>query len=90
MRLEPADLDALQPIIAQTVRAVLAEIDEAHAKIGNGRLAYSESEAAGLLGLARHQLRDCRLRGEIRHTRIAGRVFYTTTQITEFLTNQSS
>ena len=30
------------------------------------RLGYPEAEAAALLGIERHVLRDCRLRGEIR------------------------
>lgn len=62
------DQDGLRAVIQDTVRttvaAVLAQMETDRAKL-NGRLAYSEHEAAALLGLEWHQLRDERRRGRI-------------------------
>jgi hypothetical protein len=55
------------------IREVLAEVDQARAAVPERRLAYSEAEAAALLGLAPHQLRDERLRGKIASSQIVGR-----------------
>lgn len=62
----------LQPVIEATVRATLEAIEHDLQRLGN-RLAFSEVEAANLLGLERHVLRDCRLRGEISFCRLANR-----------------
>jgi hypothetical protein len=58
------DPETLRPLVEQIVREALAQLDSARVTAGD-RLAYSESEAARLLGLRPHQLRDARLRGEI-------------------------
>lgn len=49
------------------------------------RLAYPEAEAAMLLGVARHVLRDARLRGEIKATRIGKRIVYARDELLRFL-----
>jgi hypothetical protein len=64
--------ETLRPIITEIVREVLAQLDQARAALPD-RLAYSEAEAARLLGLHSHQLRDERLRGRITASRIVGR-----------------
>jgi hypothetical protein len=58
------DAEALRPLVREIVAEVLAELHAAEAAAG-GKLAYGESEAAALLSMQPHQLRDCRLRGEI-------------------------
>lgn len=65
------DLEAedLRPLVEQVVTAVLDRMRAAEAQAG-GRLGYRETEAAELLGLRPHQLRDARRRGEIRATRV--------------------
>lgn len=66
------DESKLVPLIKQVVAEVLREMEHLK-KTNTDRLVYSEVEAAGMLGLHRHQLRDIRRRGEISHTRIVGR-----------------
>ena len=78
------DREDLRPLVQLAVAEALGHLEAERAKF-NGRLAYPETEAAGMLGLAKHQLRDVRLRCEIEHTRIAGRVFYTREQLSDFL-----
>ena len=66
------DESRLVPLIKLVVAEVMAEIEQLK-KANTERLVYSEVEAASMLGLHRHQLRDIRRRGEISHTRIVGR-----------------
>lgn len=58
------DADAIRPLVQQIVAEVLGQVAADQAKLG-GRLAYSEAEAAQLLSLHSHQLRDERRRGRI-------------------------
>jgi hypothetical protein len=69
MQLPPA---ALRPIIEQVAAELLARLEADRAGL-DGKLCYSEAEAARLLGLKEHQLRDERLRGRIRASVIVGR-----------------
>jgi hypothetical protein len=79
------DPDALRPLIRAVAEEVLAAVAEDHAQF-NGRLAYSESEAAALLGLQAHQLRDERLRGRIRASVGPGkRILYSRDDLLEYL-----
>lgn len=79
------DRQALSGLVSEIVREALAQVDSAKHKV-NGRLAYSEAEAADLLGLRQHQLRDLRLAGEIEGARYPnGRVFYRRETLIEFL-----
>ncbi|MBI2480722.1 MAG: helix-turn-helix domain-containing protein [Planctomycetia bacterium] len=85
MKLEPSDIDGLRPLIAAVVAEVLTKAALPVGAKDAERLAWSEPEAAGLLGVARHVLRDARLRGEIRSTKIGGRVAYTRKHLTDYL-----
>jgi hypothetical protein len=58
------DPEALRPLIQQIVEATVVRLEDERAALGS-RLAFSEAEAAALLGLHSHQLRDERLRGRI-------------------------
>ncbi len=69
LEINPADL---QPLIRQVVTEALAQLDADRARL-DGKLAYSESEAAQLIGLEPWQLRDERRRGNIRASQIVGR-----------------
>lgn len=61
MMLEPSDLDAIARAVAQH----LQQLESMQQRLGNPeRLAYPETEAAQLLGLPQHVLRDARLRGD--------------------------
>lgn len=78
------DAADLRPVIEHVVAATLERLDAERARF-SGRLAYSEAEAAAALGVPRHVLRDCRLRGEI-HARKIGRAFrYSRDELVRFL-----
>jgi hypothetical protein len=63
----------------------VAQLEADRAKLGS-RLAYTEEEAARLLGLEPHQLRDERGRGRITFSRIVGRrIRYTPEDLAEYL-----
>jgi hypothetical protein len=76
------DADELRPIIREIVGQVLAELGN-----GNGdRLAYLEPEAAQLLGLQPHQLRDLRLAGKIKASKgPRNRALYTRSDLLAYL-----
>jgi hypothetical protein len=69
------DIDDLRPIIERTVSETIAQLDAERRKV-NGRLGYTEPEAAAALGIQRHALRDARLRGEIAASKIGKRIVY--------------
>jgi hypothetical protein len=60
------------PLVEAIVTKVLAKIETAQDRMGD-KLAYDEPEAARLLDLKTHQLRDARLRGDIVASKITGR-----------------
>jgi hypothetical protein len=66
------DPEALRPLVRDIVAEVLTQVRQEEARL-DGRLAYSEEEAARLLGLLPHVLRDERLRGRIAASAIVGR-----------------
>ena len=46
---------------------------------------YTEPEAGALLGIGRHVLRDCRLRGELRGRLVGKRILYERGELLRFL-----
>jgi hypothetical protein len=62
LQFDPA---VLEPLIRRIVEETLAALETERAQIGDGRVAYSEAEAAALLGLQPFQLRDERLKGRV-------------------------
>jgi hypothetical protein len=84
IELDPADL---QPVIEQTITAVLERLEADRALLG-GKLACREAEAARLMGIPPHSLRDARLRGEIRGCRVGSRVLYERSELLAFLARQ--
>jgi len=75
----------IKPLIRATVVEMLEQWKTDQAQLGD-RLAYAEEEAASLLGLKRHQLRDLRLAGKIRCSQIVGRrVRYTREDLLRYL-----
>jgi hypothetical protein len=74
----------LRPLIERVVVATLDHVDATRQKL-DGRLAYTEPEAAALLGVQRHALRDCRLRGEITGSVVGKRVVYAVEELRDFL-----
>ncbi len=65
--------EALKPLVRDIVAEAIAQMEAARAAVPDGKLAYSEPEAAALLGLRVHQLRDERRRGRIQASVIVGR-----------------
>jgi helix-turn-helix protein len=82
------DVDTLRPLVREVVSEVLAALDADRARLGN-RLAFSEAEAAELLGLNGNQLRDLRLDGKIAACRIVGgRIAYQRDDLLRYLTDR--
>ena len=67
------DPSELKPVIQETVAEVLEQREADEARLG-GRLGYTEPEAASLIGVQQHVLRDSRRRGEI-FARLVGKRF---------------
>ena len=86
VKLDTSDIDSLRPLIRIVVQDVLAEIEAAHNKV-NGALGYTEAEAATLIGVAPHVLRDCRLRGEIAARKVGCRYIYPRQSLISYLNN---
>jgi hypothetical protein len=74
----------LEPLITKVVAKVLAQREVNGEKLGD-RLAYNEAEAAALLGVKAHVLRDCRLRGELVGSKVGKRVMYSRDTLLKFL-----
>jgi len=80
------DMEAMRPLVVAVARQVAAEMMGAANAIPDGRLAYSEAEAASMLGLNPHQLRDERRRGRIAASVIVGnRVRYSRDDLVGYL-----
>jgi Helix-turn-helix domain len=85
MKLDASDFTELRLFISEAVKATLAQLEADDARLPTDRIGYSEAEAAGLLGLQRHQLRDARLRGEITARRIGKGYRYGRAALVRFL-----
>ena len=87
MKLEAADLHELRPVIREIVRETLEQFRSESKSVDGrtSRMAHSEPEAAALLGVDRHVLRDARRRGEIKSTKVGGRIAYTPKQLEDYL-----
>ncbi len=81
----PVAAEALRPLIAAVVVEVLDRIGRAEAALPE-RLAFGEAEAARLLSLHVHQLRDERLRGRIKASIGPGRkILYCRQDLCDYL-----
>ena len=59
-------------------------LEEERDRLGE-RLAFREHEAAALLSVERHTLRDARLRGEVEASRLGRRIIYSRDQLLRLL-----
>jgi hypothetical protein len=84
VKLDPADIAELRPLIDAAVRSTVAQIEVADAKLAN-RLAFPELEAAALLGIPGHVLGDARRRGEISARKIGKKYVYSRAALVAFL-----
>jgi hypothetical protein len=79
------DPESLRPLIDAAVAVAIARMEAGRAAL-DGRMAYSEPEAADLLGLKTHQLRDERLRGRISASMGPGRkILYSRDNLARYL-----
>lgn len=78
------DDEDLQPLIHRVIEATLESI-EADRMTLEGRIAFTEQEAAALLGVQRHTLRDARLRGEVTGSKVGKRIVYSKEELRAFL-----
>ncbi len=82
------DADALAPLVRRIVAETLAAVEADRSRLGD-RLAWGEAEAAALLGLHVHQLRDERLRGRIAASKIVGgRIAYLKADLLAYLSSR--
>jgi hypothetical protein len=81
------DRDELRPLVHLAVAEALDRMEEERAKLA-GRLAFTEPEAAVLLGVKPHVLRDCRRRGELQGAKVGSRIVYTRADLLDFLDRQ--
>jgi len=76
----------LQPLVKEIVSELLLAPEGEHLALSpDGRLAYSEPEAATLLGLPAHRLRDARLRGEISARKVGRAYRYARSELIRFI-----
>ena len=87
MKITFEDTD-LRPLIEREVAETVERLEDERAKLGN-RLGYPEAEAAALLGVARHTLRDCRLRGEIEGRLVGKKIIYFRDELIRFMRGQT-
>lgn len=73
--------EELKPI----VQAVVAEVLAGTETMRGDWLAALEADAAEMIGVQAHQLRDARLRGEIVATKIGGRIGYERSELIAYL-----
>lgn len=73
------DAAALRPML----RSIIAELQEEIA--ADDRLAYAEKDAAALLGVQRHVLRDARLRGEVKAVKLGKSWRYSRANLLHYL-----
>ena len=77
------DPDELRPLITTIVTEVLNSTHQIG--LPDDRIAYTEPEAAAMLGVRPHVLRDARLRGEIEASTCGKRIVYTLEALRAFL-----
>ncbi|WP_428303702.1 helix-turn-helix domain-containing protein [Lacipirellula sp.] len=80
----------LERLIQSSVSKALAAARDSDTVIPNNRLAYSEPQAASALGVKSHVLRDARLRGEIKATKVGGRHAYMRDDLVNYLEGNKS
>ena len=78
------DCEELRPLVKLAVAEVMDRLEEERAKL-DGRLAFTEAEAAERLGVKPHVLRDCRRRGELRGAKVGSKIVYTRADLLEFV-----
>ena len=82
------DRESLRALVRAVVEETIAATRDAESALPD-RLAFPEAEAARLIGLQPHQLRDARLDGKITASRITGRrVVYLRQDLLDYLARE--
>ena len=85
MKIEPADMDAIRPLLIEIIREAVADATPRPAAENELRV-YTEAQAAELLQLKTHNLREARKAGKIAYTRTVGRrIAYSRQDVESFL-----
>ena len=79
--------DDLRPVIREIVKEVITKFEADHARLPDGRLAYTAPEAAALLGVQPHVLSDARRRGVIDAVMLGKRYLYPRETLLAYLRN---
>jgi len=77
------DSAAFRAVIDDAITATLQRIEAQRGQ--DGRLGYTEAEAAALLGVRPYVLRDARLRGEVHARKIGKRYIYPRAELLRYL-----
>jgi len=83
MKLE-FDSSVIRPLVQQVVAEAISRLEESGRQHGS-QLAYTEAQAAAMLGVKPHVLRDLRLSGEVEASRVGMRIVYTRESLTRLL-----
>lgn len=78
------DATELRPLIEAVVREMLTQPSSSLAGDGS-QMAFSEPQAASMLGVKPHVLRDLRLKGEIEASVVGRRIVYQKEHLLRFL-----
>lgn len=80
------ELDDIKPIVIAAVTETLAKRSDG--VLPTERLAFPEAEAAALCGVAKHVLRDARLRGEVTGRLLGKKMIYERGELLRFLNSK--
>jgi hypothetical protein len=81
--------ELLRPLVREVVHEALTQLEQARARLPEDKLAFGECEAASLLSLAPHQLRDERLRGNVKASVGPGRkILYDRNELLAYLSRR--
>ena len=78
------DDDVLEPLVTRITKQVLAQLEEDRMKLG-GRIGFTLPEAAALIGVKPHVLRDARSRGEIRGRLVGKKLVFSRDELLRFV-----
>jgi len=77
----------LRPLVESVIAFALEKLEDERRQLGE-KLAHSEPDAAALLSVKPHVLRDARLRGEIAGFRLGKGIRYARDELLRFLHRQ--
>jgi hypothetical protein len=78
-----------QAVIKPVVELVMAEVLDRLGQLPADRLAFTEVEAAGLLGIPSYVLRDCLRRGEVAARKVGKGYLYARSALLELLATKA-